>query len=311
VKWRSVVAALVFTGVTIAPGTVMAQTVTAIVVTEAPVYLFPNTQRTPLATLPVNTALRVLAEEGDWVRVEFPDARFGPRVGYVERKRVRLTRIQEPLNPPTERQRQPPPPDQTRPEPKAAQARSTRVGARAYGTYSATRFAASDTLEAVGSDSIQGNFGAGGTVTGLWRELFLDVGYSQIEMDGQRVFVDDEMTVFPLGIPLQVKVQSLDFAGGWRVTTGRLSSYVGGGVTLTSYKETSAFSDSGDDVDEQKPGPMLLAGVDAALLKWVHVGGELRYRFVKGILGEDGVSEAFGEDDAGGLAVGVRVSFGR
>jgi hypothetical protein len=47
------------------------------------------------------------------------------------------------------------------------------------------------------------------------------------------------------------------------------------------------------------------------VLKWVHVGGELRYRFVKGILGEDGVSAAFEEDDAGGLAVGLRLSFGR
>ena len=82
-------------------------------------------------------------------------------------------------------------------------------------------------------------------------------------------------------------------------------------MTFTSYQETSAFSDPKDDLDEQKPGPMVLAGVDAELLKWVHVGGELRYRFVKGILGEAGVSEAFGEDDAGGFAVGVRVSFGR
>jgi hypothetical protein len=130
-------------------------------------------------------------------------------------------------------------------------------------------------------------------------------------MDGQRVFVDDQETIFPLGIPLQVKVESLDFVAGWRGTTGRLSSYIGGGVTLTSYKETSVFSDAGDDVEEQKPGPMLLAGVDAELLKWVHVGGELRYRIVKGILGEDGVSAAFEDDDAGGLAVGVRLSFGK
>jgi hypothetical protein len=82
-------------------------------------------------------------------------------------------------------------------------------------------------------------------------------------------------------------------------------------VTLTEYKETSAFSDPGDDLGKRKPGPMMLAGVDADLLKWVHVGGELRYRFMKGILGEDGVSEAFGGDDAEGFAVGVRVSFGR
>jgi opacity protein-like surface antigen len=137
------------------------------------------------------------------------------------------------------------------------------------------------------------------------------VGFSQAKTDGERVFIDDDGTVFPLGIALQLRVQSTDLTGGWRFTTGRLSSYLGGGVTFTSYKETSAFSDPGDDLDEQKPGPMILAGVDAGLLKWVHVGGELRYRFVKGILGESGVSEAFGEDDAGGFAVGVRVSFGR
>ena len=130
-------------------------------------------------------------------------------------------------------------------------------------------------------------------------------------MDGERVFVDDDRTVFPLGIALQVKVQSIDFAGGWRVTTGRRSPYIGGGATLTLYKETSAFSDASDDLDEQALGPMVLAGVDAKVLEWVHLGGELRYRFVKGILGENGVSEALGEDDAGGFAVGVRVSFGR
>ena len=203
---------------------VVAQT-DAVVVEAAPVYLYPTTQRTPLQTLPVNTVVRVLAEEGDWFRVEFPDSRFGPRVGYVEKKRVRLSRVQEqPITPPPAKPpRQPPPPEQPRPEPKAVPAQS-RLGGRAYGTYSGTRFAASDTLEAVGSDSILGNFGGGGTVTGLWRGLFVDVGFSQVKTDGERVFIDDDGTVFPLGIALQVRVQSDRL--GWRLARHNRPSIV-------------------------------------------------------------------------------------
>ena len=197
----------------------------AVVVEKAPVYLYPTTAREPLATLDVHTELRVFGEGVDWISVEFHDTRFGPRVGYVEKKRVRLWRVQEqPTNPPsTEPPPQLQPPERPRPEPKAVPAQSSRLGGKAYGTYIGTRFAASDTLEAVGSASILGNFGGGGTLTGLWRGLFVDVGFSQAKTDGERVFIDNDGTVFPLGIPLQVKVQSLDVAGGWRVTTGRLS----------------------------------------------------------------------------------------
>ena len=59
----------------------------AVVAEKAPVYLYPTTAREPLATLDVHTELRVLAEEGDWIRVEFRDNRFGPRIGYVEKKK--------------------------------------------------------------------------------------------------------------------------------------------------------------------------------------------------------------------------------
>lgn len=61
---------------------------TAITATSAPVFVLPDNTRTPLRVLPPGTRLRVLREAGDWLRVEFPDPRWGPRVGYIERKHV-------------------------------------------------------------------------------------------------------------------------------------------------------------------------------------------------------------------------------
>jgi hypothetical protein len=127
-----ILAVLLFMGAaSVAP--VAAQSGRAVVVEAAPVYLYPTTAREPLITLAVNTVLKVLADEGDWIRVEFPDTRLGPRIGYVERKRVRLSRVQEqPINPPlTEPTSQPPPPEQARPERKAVPAQSSRLGGRA------------------------------------------------------------------------------------------------------------------------------------------------------------------------------------
>lgn len=62
----------------------------ATILSAAPVYLRPDPQRVPLRTLETGTAVRVLEEAGDWLRIEFRDPQFGPRVGYVERKYVRM-----------------------------------------------------------------------------------------------------------------------------------------------------------------------------------------------------------------------------
>jgi opacity protein-like surface antigen len=61
----------------------------AVVAERAPVFLLPDTRRTPLRTLEPGTVLRILESTGDWLRVEFPDRQFGPRRGYIERKYVR------------------------------------------------------------------------------------------------------------------------------------------------------------------------------------------------------------------------------
>jgi hypothetical protein len=71
----------------------------AVTATAAPVYVLPDAERTPLRTLPPGTRLRVLREQGDWLRVEFDDPWWGPRVGYIERKLVEITEDDEPARP--------------------------------------------------------------------------------------------------------------------------------------------------------------------------------------------------------------------
>jgi hypothetical protein len=60
------------------------------IVEAAPAYLLPDANRTPLRILPQGTSVRILEEAGDWIRLEFNDPDFGPRVGYVLRKYVQF-----------------------------------------------------------------------------------------------------------------------------------------------------------------------------------------------------------------------------
>jgi hypothetical protein len=74
---------------------------TAVVTTAAPIYLVPDSTRQPLRTAAVNTTLRVVDDNGPWLKVEFKDPQFGLRVGYVEAKHVQVQAaraVQTPLD---------------------------------------------------------------------------------------------------------------------------------------------------------------------------------------------------------------------
>lgn len=185
------------------------------------------------------------------------------------------------------------------------------IAVRGYGSFGTNRLAATETYDAVADTTGAVIFGGGAQVTGLWRGLFADVAVSQLSVDGERVFIDDAGTVFELGVPLEVTQRPIDVAAGWRFTFGRVSPYAGAGITYLSYEETSEFSDAGEDVSESGAGALVLGGVDVLVWRWIHAGGEVRYRRVTGILGESGVSSHFGEDDAGGISAAVRISIGR
>jgi opacity protein-like surface antigen len=184
---------------------------------------------------------------------------------------------------------------------------------RGYVTYGSTVFASTDSFEAVSGTSSKEGIGGGGALNGLWRGLFADVGVSQQKIDGERVFIDGG-TVFKLGIPLRIKMRPVDVAAGWRFRfrgAPRFSPYAGGGVSFISYEESADFGGPGDVVNESKSGGLFLAGLDVAVWRWVHAGAEYRYRSVKGVLGDGGVSEAFNEDQLGGYAFALRISIGR
>jgi opacity protein-like surface antigen len=74
------------------PGIASAQDANAIVTTTAPIYLMPDTTRTPLRMAAVNTRLRVINEQHDWVQVEFQDPQFGRRIGYIQAGFVDIVR---------------------------------------------------------------------------------------------------------------------------------------------------------------------------------------------------------------------------
>jgi hypothetical protein len=76
---------------------------TAITAASAPVFVLPDATRTPLRVLTPGTRLRVLRDQGEWLRVEFDDPRWGPRIGYIERKHVEMAEPEAETPPPTRR----------------------------------------------------------------------------------------------------------------------------------------------------------------------------------------------------------------
>jgi hypothetical protein len=51
--------------------------------TPLAVRLLPDLERSPLATLPAGTIVKVIRRDGAWIQIEFRDARYGERAGYV------------------------------------------------------------------------------------------------------------------------------------------------------------------------------------------------------------------------------------
>jgi len=65
---------------------------TATATANTPVYIAPDTTRTPLRVAIQGTVFTVVAEEGEWTKVQFKDPQWGPRVGYVATKSLRFSR---------------------------------------------------------------------------------------------------------------------------------------------------------------------------------------------------------------------------
>jgi hypothetical protein len=86
-------------------------------VTAARVFVVPDADRIPIATLPAGTVVEVLSKEGDWYQVVFHDPPLGDRTGYTLASNLRVvpTRPPPPLPAPAASGRASSPPKTARP----------------------------------------------------------------------------------------------------------------------------------------------------------------------------------------------------
>ncbi len=195
---------------------------------------------------------------------------------------------------------------------------SAPVGVDIFGGASVSWPAATDSFEALDLDVPSLEYGGGVRVTNLWRYLFAQVTVNRWSDTGERAFVDSEGNVFPLGVELDVEATYVDAAVGWKApmfkADGSIAAwaYVGGGAGVTMYSEKSPFAEPGEDIDESKVSYNVVAGAEVPIARRFAVFVEGRYRYVPGLLGEAGVSEALGEETFGGFGIGagVRIGFG-
>ena len=194
----------------------------------------------------------------------------------------------------------------------AQPAAADTVEIRGFGLAGNMRFAASQSFDAV-LGSAGGPLVGGGAQVALPVGLFVEVAAWRYTGDGERVFVGPGGEVFPLGLPVAVRVTALELTGGWRFARAlpRAVPYVGGGWSSYGYHETSDFSDAADDVDERHQGFHLMAGAEFKARRWLGIGGELVWSRIGNALGKSGVSQAFDEDDLGGTSVRLKVNIGR
>ena len=209
----------------------------------------------------------------------------------------------------------------TQPRPPAsrpAPAPRTPVGVDVFGGAGFTFPAAQDSFDALDLSSTPVDFGGGVRVNGLWGKLFVQGTFSRWSDTGERAFIASDGTSFPLGIPLDVNATFIDGSIGvrevMRAANGRISfiPYIGGGVGIVRYEERSPFAEAGDDLDTSKPSYHVLVGVEVPLNRWLAFGVDGRYRYIPGILGDDGASALLEEDALGGFqtSIGLRVGFG-
>ncbi len=203
---------------------------------------------------------------------------------------------------------QPPTP---RPTTRPQAPRPEPLSLRGIGFASVNLFTAANTFDAVLGASSGPLFGGGLNLTE--RAAFFQVAAWRYMKDGERVFVGTGDEVFPLGIPARITVTELEIGGGWHIRglSRRLLPYVGGGLTVLWYKETSDFADADENVDERFNGYHLLGGVELRVHRWIGVGGEVAWTSVPDAIAEGGASAAFDEDNLGGASVRLKIIVGR
>ncbi len=206
---------------------------------------------------------------------------------------------------------------QARPSARRAQP-ARRVTVNGYATFGRVDFVAKNSFEAI-TGKTGGTLAGGGVRVGLpwgntaWGGPFIEIGAWRHRTDGERAFVFNG-TVYKLGIPVEITTTPLELSAGWQFRfrrLPRLTPYVAGGLTSARYEETSSFSSSPDDVDEDFGGYHMTGGIEYRVTRWVGVAGEAVWSTVPNSIGQSGVSQAFNETNLGANAFRIKILIGR
>lgn len=203
---------------------------------------------------------------------------------------------------------------QSKPKPRPAPPQPHSVQIGGYAMFGNINFTAADSFDAITGSPSGLMFGGGARIGLPIGGLFLDVGAWRYQADGERVFVADNDEVFKLGIPVTISVTPIELSAGWRLrirSAPKLVPYAAGGFTLLQYRETSAFAEEDENVDETFNGYHVLGGVEYKLARWFGLAGEASWSTVPNAIGESGVSKAFDETDLGGTTFRVKITIGR
>jgi len=292
------------------------QQVVRVTAREAEIRTRPDARSPMIGRAVTGTVLQVVATERNWYLVVIPPhvrlVPTAPDQGYVDAKLVALLPPGDPratVKPPATGAAQ-------AGKPGAPAARGAAAGPglrwRIFGTFAYERFQASRSFEAVYDSANAPSFG-GGLELLAGRHLFVQGEFAYLQRTGERVFVfEDE--VFPLGIGQKLKLSTIAVNGGYRFggPASALTPYLGAGAVVAFYNERATGTTAGgEDFSESGFGGQALGGVEFRISRWVAAAVEGRYRYIPGILGDDGVSKEFSEDNLGGGAVAVKLVFGR
>jgi outer membrane protein W len=181
--------------------------------------------------------------------------------------------------------------------PAAAQS-AQAVSVRGFFAFTEEAFAANKTFDAVFGKS-SGEFLGGGVQVVIRKSFFGEVSGSHFQETGTRVAVVNG-EAFPLGIPLKAT----------------LLPYADAGVGWYSYQEActaAAATCSAIDanVSSRHNGFVMHGGVELRIHRWVGVSADVQYTHIPGVIGTDGASKAFNEQDLGGIGGRFRVIVGR
>jgi hypothetical protein len=250
--------------------------------------------------------LEVVGRQGDWLEVVVPAGSSEPRrTGLIAITQVSLATGTLPADgtstsPPL------PPTAGLLAEPAAGQPLDS--GFRVFGDASYHWFTANESIRAVigrpGSP-----FVGGGAEFRLSNGAFVQGAARWFQDTGERVFVlDDE--VFALGIRDTITIVPISATVGYRFRAPGGIPYVGAGVGVHLFKETSDFADPAENTDERFASYHFLAGSEFRARAWLGVAFEAQFTLVPDSL-DGALAEIYDEHDLGGFELRVKVVLGR